>query len=132
MQIVKPIDVEDALAAELAARIPAAAVSAAPAPDNLGAGTIVVQTLGGGQQTPVSDLFDVVVYCYASTYGEAQAAGREVSAAIRDIQLDGPVLGGTEWTTTSANPPYDDPDPDRPTLRRATVRAVVAARGEAI
>lgn len=131
MQIVTPIDIEDALAAELAARIPTATVNAAPAPDGVGAGAIVVQTLGGGRQTPVSDVFDVVAYCYASTYGAAQEAGREVAAAIRAIQLDGPAVAGTVWTTTDANPPYDDPDPDRPTLRRATVRATVAARGTA-
>ena len=132
MQIVKPIDVESALAVELAARIPTASVHAAPAPDNLGAGTIVVQTLGGGQQSPVSDLFDAVVYCYAATYGAAMDEGAEVAAAIRGIHLDGPAVAGIEWTTTGANPPYDDPDPDRPTLRRATVRATVAARGTAI
>lgn len=132
MQIVKPIDVESALAAELAARIPTASVHAAPAPDNIGAGTIVVQTLGGGRQSPVSDLFDAVVYCYAATYGAAMDEGAEVAAAIRGIQLEGPAVAGIEWTTTGANPPYDDPDPDRPTLRRATVRATVAARGTAI
>lgn len=129
MQIVRPIDVESALAAELAARIPAASVHAAPAPDNLGAGTVVVQTLGGGQQTPVSDIFDVVAYCYEATYGAAIGMGATVSAAIRSMQLDGAEVDGIEWTTTSASPPYDDPDPNRPTLQRATVRATVAARG---
>lgn len=132
MQIVKPIDMDEALAAELAARIPTASVNAAPAPDGIGAGAIVVQTLGGTDQSPVSDLFDVVVYCYAATYGAAMGMGAEVAAAIRGIQLEGPAVAGTEWTTTSANPPYEDPDPDRPTLRRATVRATVAARGTAI
>lgn len=132
MQIVKPIDMDEALAAELAARIPTASVNAAPAPDGIEAGAIVVQTLGGTDQSPVSDLFDVVVYCYAATYGAAMGMGAEVAAAIRGIQLEGPAVAGTEWTTTSANPPYEDPDPDRPTLRRATVRATVAARGTAI
>ena len=132
MQIVKPIDMDEALAAELAARIPSASVHAAPAPDNLGAGTVVVQTLGGMDQSPVSDLFDAVVYCYAATYGAAMGTGADVAAAIRGIQLEGPAVAGIEWTTTSANPPYEDPDPDRPTLRRATVRATVAARGTAI
>lgn len=132
MQIVTPIDVEVALAGELAQRIPTASVNPAPAPDNVEAGAIVIQTLGGTRQTPVSDLFDVVAYCYASTYGEAMQMGRAVSAAIRAVQLDGPLVAGVTWTTTSANPPYDDPDPDRKTLRRVTVRATVAARGTAL
>ena len=129
MQIVTPIDIESALADELAARIPAASVSAAPAPDNVEAGAVVVQTLGGTRQSAVSDLFDVVAYCYADTYGAAMAMGMDVCGQIRAIQLDGPLVAGVEWTTSSANAPYDDPDPDRMTLRRATVRAVVAARG---
>lgn len=129
MQVVIPIDVESALADELAARIPAASVNAAPAPDGVGAGSVVVQSLGGGAQSIVSDIFDVVAYCYADTYGAAMALGRQVSAAIRAIQASGPMVAGVEWTTTSARAPYDDPDPDRPTLRRATVRATVAARG---
>lgn len=128
MQVVTPIDVEEALATELDARM-TNAVHAAPAPDNISAGTIVVQALGGTQQSAVSDLFDVVAYCYADIYGAAMALGADVCGQIRAIQLNGPLVAGVEWTTTDANPPYDDPDPDRPTLRRATVRATVAARG---
>lgn len=128
MQIVKPLDIESALAAELAASM-AAPVSAAPAPDNVSAGSVVIQTLGASQQTPVSDLYDVVAYCYAGSYGDAMALGMDVCAAIRAIQAAGAALAGVEWTTSSASAPYDDPDPDRPTLRRATVRATVGARG---
>ena len=129
MQVVTPIDVEEALATELAARITTATVSAAPAPDNVGAGSIVIQSLGGVPQSIVSDLFDVVAYCYATTDADAMALGTSVAAQVRAIQLNGPLVAGVEWTTASANAPYDDPDPDRMTLRRATVRAVVAARG---
>lgn len=128
MQIVTPIDVESALAAELAARL-SVPVHAAPAPDDVSAGTVVVQTLGGSQQTSVSDVYDVVAYCYADSYGAAVALGIETCGAIRAIQASGPAVAGIEWTTTSASAPYDDPDPDRVTLRRATVRATVAARG---
>ena len=129
MQVVIPIDVEDALAAELAERIQTASVHAAPAPDDVGAGSVVVEALGGTRQTPVSDLFDVVAYCYADTYADAMALGMSVSGEIRAIQAAGPAAQGVEWVTADANPPYSDPDPDRPTLRRATVRATVAARG---
>lgn len=128
MQIVTPIDVESALAAELAARL-SVPVHAAPAPDDVSAGTVVVQTLGGSQQTAVSDVYDVVAYCYADSYGAALALGIETCGAVRAIQASGPAVAGIEWTTTSASAPYDDPDPDRVTLRRATVRATVAARG---
>ena len=129
MQVVEPIDIEEALAAELAARIPSAGAHAAPAPDGMAAGTVVVQALGASQQTEGSDLYDVVAYCYSDTYAGAMALGTVVSGAIRAIQAFGPVAGGVEWTTTGASAPYDDPDPDRPTLRRATVRATVGARG---
>ena len=129
MQIVTPIDVEDALASELDARLPNVSVHAAPAPDNIGAGVVVIESLGGGRQTLVSDLYDVVAYCYADSYADAMALGASVSGEIRAIQAAGPAVAGVEWTTTDANPPYNDPDPDRPTLRRATVRATVAARG---
>lgn len=129
MQIVIPIDVEDALAAELDARLPNASVHAAPAPDNIGAGVVVIESLGGGRQSAVSDLYDVVAYCYADSYAGAMALGMETCGAIRAIQAAGPAVAGVEWTTTDANPPYNDPDPDRVTLRRATVRATVAARG---
>lgn len=128
MQVVKPIDIEDALAAELAARMDVLA-SAAPAPDGVPAGSVVVQSLGASRQTFVSDVYDVVAYCYADTYGDAMALGMDVCAAIRAIQAAGAALAGVCWTTTSASAPYDDPDPDRPTLRRATVRATVGARG---
>ncbi len=128
MQIVTPIDVEGALAAELAARL-SYDVHAAPAPDGVSAGSVVVQALGGSQQTPVSDLYDVVAYCYADTYGDAMRIGIDVCGAIRAIQSAGLSVTGVEWTTTGANAPYDDPDPDRTTLRRSTVRATVAARG---
>lgn len=131
MQTVIPIDVEAALAAELDARM-SAPVHAAPAPDDVAAGSVVVQALGGSRQSLVSDLFDVVAYCYASTYADAMALAVSACAAIRAIQASGPRLSGVEWTTTDAAAPYDDPDPDRPTLRRATVRATVAARGNSI
>lgn len=129
MQVVSPIDVEKALADELAARIPSASVHAAPAPPDTAAGTVVVQSMGGVQQTPVSDEFDVVAYAYADSYGAAMTAAATIAAAIRGIESTGAVVEGVDWTTTSARPPYEDPDPDRPTLRRATVHATVGARG---
>ena len=132
MQLVTPIDVEDALAAELGARMPTHGVFAAPAPDNVAAGSVVIQSLGSVRQTAVSDAFEVVAYCYAASYADAMALGTSVSAQIRAIQASGPSVTGVGWTTTDAKAPYDDPDPDRPTLRRATVRATVAARGIAI
>ena len=129
MQLVTPIDAECALAAELAARLQSDRVMAAPAPDNVLPGFVVIQSLGGTRQSAVSDNHEMVAYCYAETYGDAMTLGSAVSGAIRAIQTSAPMVAGIDWTTTSANAPYDDPDPDRPTLRRATVRATVAARG---
>ena len=129
MQITRPIDVEDALRLDLAPYLPHVTVCAQPAPDELAAPTVCVEAIGGGATSPVSWEHDVVAYCYAGSYAEAMALGTSVAGEVRAIQLAGPTAAGVEWTTTDANPPYSDPDPDRPTLRRATVRAMVAARG---
>lgn len=130
MQIVTPIDIESALAAELDARLESINAHATPAPDDIGAGAVVVQAIGGGEQTAVSDLFDVVIYAFASTYDAALATGRAICGAVRILWMDGAVAAPVTFTTSTASPPYIDPDPDRPTLCRVTVRATVGARGQ--
>ena len=91
MQIVTPIDIESALAAELDARLESINAHATPAPDDIGAGAVVVQAIGGGEQTAVSDLYDVVIYAFASTYDAALATGRAVCGAVRILWVDGAV-----------------------------------------
>lgn len=133
MQIVKPIDVESALADELAASLPdTIIVTAYPPPDSIIVTTVSVYALGGSEQTAVSDVHDVAVYVWAHTYDAALSTARDVCARIRTLWLDGGTASGVTFTTSTASVPYEDPDPLRPTLSRATVRATVGARGVGI
>lgn len=127
MQIVGPIDVEEAVAAELLAVLPSGTtVTAYPPPDNLAPATVSVMSLGSYEQSAVTDWYDLVVYVWASTYSEAYAMGLSVADAIRALRFN---ATQTHFNTSEANAPYEDPDPDRQTLRRCTVRATVGVRG---
>ncbi|MBR3157877.1 MAG: hypothetical protein IKF14_02115 [Atopobiaceae bacterium] len=132
MQIVKPIDIEVAVAQELAAALGGTTVTAYPPPDNISSATVSIYALGGVEQSVVSDEHDFVAYVWADTYGEAMAVGAEVCGLIRALRFNGGSASGAVFTTAEARPPYEDPDPLRPTLKRATVRATVGARGIAI
>lgn len=127
MQIVKPIDIESAVAAELAEVLPqGVAVTAYPPPDSISATTVSVYSLGSFEQSPVSDAYDVVAYVWASTYSQAYATAFEVSGAIRALRFN---ARHTVFSTSEARAPYEDPDPERQTLKRCTVRATVGVRG---
>lgn len=127
MQIVKPIDIESAVAAELADALPqGVSVSAWPPPDGIAPVSVAVQSLGSFEQSPVSDAYDLVVYTWASTYSQAYETAFEVSGAIRALRFN---ARHTAFNTSEANAPYEDPDPDRQTLKRCTVRATVGVRG---
>lgn len=127
MQIVKPIDIESAVAAELAEVLPqGVAVTAYPPPDSISATTVSVYSLGSFEQSPVSDAYDIVAYVWASTYSQAYATAFEVSGAIRALRFN---ARHTVFSTSEARAPYEDPDPERQTLKRCTVRAAVGVRG---
>lgn len=127
MQIVKPIDIEAAVAAELADVLPeGVAVTAYPPPDSFSSTTVSVYSLGSFEQSPVSDAYDVVAYVWAPTYSQAYATAFEVSGAIRALRFN---ARHTVFSTSEARAPYEDPDPDRQTLKRCTVRATVGVRG---
>lgn len=132
MQIVGPIDVEEAVAAELAVALPTKTVTASPPPDDLSAGTIVIQSVGGFEQSEVSDGCDLVIYAYEATYSAAMATGMAACGAVRTLRLAGGGASGVAFTTSTARPPYEDPDPDRVTLARVTVQATVGVRGTTI
>lgn len=127
MQIVKPIDIESAVAAELADVLPeGVAVTAYPPPGSISATTVSVYSLGSFEQSPVSDAYDIVAYVWASTYSQAYATAFEVSGAIRALRFN---ARHTVFSTSEARAPYEDPDPERQTLKRCTVRATVGVRG---
>lgn len=128
MQIVKPIDIESAVAAELAEVLPqGVAVTAYPPSDSISATTVSVYSLGSFEQSPVSDAYDLVVYTWASTYSQAYATAFEVCGAIRALRFN---AAHTHFNTSEARAPYEDPDPERQTLKRCTVRATVGVRGD--
>ena len=127
MQIVKPIDIEEAVAQELAAVLPPGVeVTAYPPPDSFSATTVSVYSLGSFEQSPVSDAYDIVAYVWAPTYSQAYATAFEVSGAIRALRFN---ARHTHFNTSEARAPYEDPDPERKTLKRCTVHATVGARG---
>lgn len=127
MQIVRPIDIESAVAAELADVLPeGVSVTAYPPPDSFSATTVSVYSLGSFEQSPVSDAYDIVAYVWAPTYSQAYATAFEVSGAIRALRFN---ARHTVFSTSEARAPYEDPDPDRQTLKRCTVRATVGVRG---
>ena len=127
MQIVAPIDIEAAVVQELAVVAPyGVAVTAYPPPDGMRATTVSVYSLGSFEQSPVSDAYDIVAYVWAPTYSQAYATAFEVSGAIRALRFN---AAHTAFNTSEARAPYEDPDPERQTLKRCTVRATVGVRG---
>lgn len=129
MQVVSPIDIEDALRVDLAAIIgDSVTCCAPPAPDDLEAMTVCATALGGDEQTVVSYEYDVSVDCWAATWAEAQALAREVAGIVASLPYRTPT-SGRHYATASAMPPYPNPDPRRPLLPRATFRATVGLRG---
>lgn len=131
MQVVEPIDVEDALRVEIAAAITGIVACAPPAPDDLAPGTVCVTRLGGGPQTPVSHEHDVSVDVWAATDAAAMALADRVQGVIATLPLRESASGAT-WTSSDPMLPYPNPDPHRPTVPRATFRATVGARGVTI
>ena len=129
MQIVSPVDIEESVAQELAAAMPSGvSVTAYPPPDGMAPVSVAVQSLGSYEQSAVSDYFDIVAYVWASTYAQAYEAAFRVCGAIRALRFNASA-SGVEFSTSEANAPYEDPDPERQTLKRCTVRATVGVRG---
>lgn len=126
MQIVAPVDVEDAIREDVGALV-AAKCCAPPAPDDLRPNTVCFTSLGGRAQTEVSHIYRISVDCWASTDAEAVALACEVAGIVSSL----PVRKlAHEWKTSSLNAtPYLNPDPLRPTLPRATFAADVSLRG---
>lgn len=126
MQIVDPIDVEDAARADLADMLAEARCFAPPAPDDLAAGDVMVTSLGGPPLTEVVHEYDLSVDVWGATEAEAAMLAAAAAGAIGAL----PLLGAhAAWKTARASAPYINPDPKRPTLPRYTFAATVAARG---
>ena len=128
MQVVAPIDVEDALRADLSALLPGMRCYAPP-PHDVAAGDLMVTRTGGAPSTAVTHEHDVSVDVWAATDADAMAMADEACGAVASLPLRDTSV---EWKAVRAMVPYPNPDPDRPLLSRATFTATLTCRGNPI
>lgn len=134
MQLVKPIDIEDALRTDIAEAINDSSVScfAPPAPDNLAAPSVMVTSLGGAPASEVSNEHDVSIDVWGDTMADAMDGANYFAGLITSLPL-WTFASGRSYSTAEINAlPYINPDPNRPLIPRATFRATVGIRGESI
>lgn len=129
MQIVNPIDIEDALRADLAELLTETSVYAQPAPDDLAANSVCVNCLGGFPTSPVSHGYDVLLDAWGATPGAAMELANRVAGFVSSLPIRS-FASCNDWKTAEINPPYNNPDPSRPRIPRCTFRATLGIRGE--
>lgn len=128
MQVVSPIDIEDALRIDLSS-FSDARFFAPPIPPDLSANDVLIERVGGGRVSGASHEYDVSIDCYASD--EAEAA--ELSNAVHGILVSLPLREtSTQYSDVRANLPYANFDPRAPQLARQTFRATVICPGNRI
>ena len=129
MQVVRPIDIEDALRVDVADFLDQdVACCAPPAPDDLRPMTVCFTSLGGGAQSVVSHEYDLSVDCWASTIEDAVDLAAEVQGIVASLPYR-ETTSGRHYVTADPMAPYINPDPRRPLLPRCTFRATVGIRG---
>lgn len=129
MQVVAPIDIEDALRIDLSSLIDGVRFFAPPLPPDLKSYDVVIERVGGSRVSGSSHEYDVTVGCYADNDAEAVALanlvqGYIVSLPFRDTS--------TQYGNANANLPYSDFDPRAQNLRRQSFRATVVCPGQDI
>lgn len=129
MQLVKPIDIEDALRVDLAEYFSGVRFFAPPAPDDLGAKSVQVMGAGGSKQTAVSFEYSVRIDCWETTEAAAIQLANDVAGAVNALLFAEPASGRHYVTAEINATPYINPDPNRPTLPRASFRAEIGIRG---
>lgn len=132
MQLVKPIDIEDALRTDMAEVVSQWTCFAPPAPDDLAVGSLMVTSLGGAPATAVSFDHDVSIDCWAPTMAAAMQMANDAAGIVASLPLREFASGNCYLTAEINALPYINPDPNRPLLPRATFRATVGIRGTAI
>ena len=124
MRNCKTIDIEDEL--QKALNIDGIKAAAPPVPANLAPSVFVYRT-GGFSQAYVQDVNTVDFDIYARTEAEAMARAcnlTEWTRALPERQLEGATVYFSDITTL----PYNNPDPNNPTLPRATFSAQIGTR----
>ena len=126
MQVVSPIDIEDALRIDLAALLSSARFFAPPIPPDLKAGDVLIERVGGARASGASHEYDVSVDCYAAN----DAAAVTLSNAVHGLLVSLPLRAtSTQYSDARANLPYSNYDPRAPQLARQTFRATVNCPG---
>lgn len=131
MQIVRPIDIEDALRTDLKEYLPKIAIHSTPAPDDIKANSVCITALGGVEQSAVSHEYDLSIDVWSSTPGKAIDLANIVYGIISSIDFRA-FLSGRQYHFISAVLPYQNPDMSRPKLPRCTFSATVSVRGISI
>ena len=129
MQVVSPIDIEDALRVDLSALKADARFFAPPIPPDLKANDVLITRLGGSRVSGASHEYDVSIDCYADSDADAVALSNTVHGLIVSLPLR---VTSTQYSEASANLPYANHDPRAPELARQTFRAMVTCPGTRI
>ena len=128
MNLTKPVDIEEALRLDVGPHLAGVTVCGSPAPDDLAPLTVCFESIGGGAQSDVSYEHGLVAYAWSATPAEALSLALDVCGLLGSLPFRA-APSGVIYTTCEADVPYPDPDPDRPTIPRATVRATIGVRG---
>ena len=141
MQIVSPVDIEDAIRLDLTemyarAGIDDVSFSAMPVPPSLGelpaAGALVcIRRVGGSRTELVSDVHAVSIDVYAPTWSESIAeANRVAGMACAMPYQEG--LSLQYHAAQMTNQPVELPDTSNPTLPRVRVAISFSVKGDII
>ena len=87
MQVVSPIDIEDALRIDLSALLSGFRVYCKPIPPDIKAGDVVIYPVGGARVSGASHDYDVSIDCYANDDADARAMVNEVHGATVSLPL---------------------------------------------
>ena len=129
MQVVNPIDIEDALRIDLAALESGFRFFAPPIPHDLRAGDVLITRVGGARVSGASHDHDVSVDCYAADDADAVLMANEVHGLLVSLPLRATQI---QYSNATANLPYQNNDPRAPQLARQTFRATVTCPGTRI
>ena len=129
MQVVSPIDIEDALRIDLSALDGNHRYFAPPIPSDLKAGDVLIERVGGARVCPASHEYDVSVDCYMVDDADAVLLSNVVQGLMTSLPLRDT---STQYSNVNAGMPYSNHDPRAPQLARQTFRATVICPGNRI
>ena len=129
MQVVSPIDIEDALRIDLSTLKSGTRFFAPPIPPDLTANDVLITRVGGARASGASHEYDVSIDCYADNEADAVTLSNAVHGLVSSLPLQSTA---TQYNDASANLPYANHDPRAPQLARQTFRATVICPGNRI